>query len=154
MDWVLPAFDAETSFPQSIEEELKRLQVLKSYLVLDAKSEEAFERITHLAARIFDAPFSIVSLVDLGRNFFMSNFGFKTMSPDARDIPRKFAFCTRKLQSTSRFALIVLLDLTENKLCFTFEKKHSKTRRTFLLSLTLPKTFVSRIIHLSPVLHL
>lgn len=97
MDWVLPAFDAETSHPQSVEAELKRLQVLKSYMVLDAKSEDAFERITNLAARIFDAPFSIVSLVDLGRNFFMSNFGFKTMDPDARDIPRKFAFCTRKL---------------------------------------------------------
>lgn len=101
MDWVLPAFDAETTYPQSPQEEIKRLQVLKSYLVLDAKSEESFERITQLAARIFDAPFSIVSLVDLGRNFFMSNFGFKTTDPEARDIPRKFAFCTRKFRLTN-----------------------------------------------------
>jgi hypothetical protein len=96
-DWVLPTFDVETTTPQSLHDELKRLQVLKTYLVLDSKREEAFERITQLASRIFDVPLSMVSLVDLGRQFFMSNHGFKNFGlEEVRDLPRKFSFCSRK----------------------------------------------------------
>lgn len=92
LDWVLPRFDPDTTEAQSMKEELKRLQVLKSYLVLDAKREEAFERITALAARIFDVPIALVSLVDLGRQWFMSNRGLG----ETRETHRKFAFCSRK----------------------------------------------------------
>jgi hypothetical protein len=91
LDWVLPYFDPQTTEAQSMEEELKRLQVLKSYLILDAKREEAFERITALAGRIFDVPIALVSLVDLGRQWFMSSRGL-----DVRETPRKLAFCARK----------------------------------------------------------
>lgn len=105
LDWVLPAFDSDTTNPQLLEDELKRLQVLKTYLVLDSKREEAFDRITQLASRIFDVPLSMVSLVDLGRQFFMSNHGFKAFGLDeARDFPRKFAFCSRTLCSRWRFS--------------------------------------------------
>jgi len=108
MDWVLPAFDASTTNPQSLEDELKRLQVLKSYFVLDAKREEAFDRITQLASRIFGVPLSMVSLVDLGRQFFMSNHGFKAFGlEEARDFPRKFAFCSRTLYQYVQFLLII-----------------------------------------------
>jgi hypothetical protein len=56
LDWVLPYYDPETTEEAYMDEEIKRLQVVKSYLLLDAKREHAFDRITALAARIFDAP--------------------------------------------------------------------------------------------------
>jgi hypothetical protein len=95
-DWILPKHDPETTHPQSLQEELQRLQVLKSYLIVDSQREEAFERITQLASRIFDVAVSTVTLVDLGRQFYMSNHGFEKFGiRDLRDLPRKFAFCAR-----------------------------------------------------------
>ena len=95
LDWVLPRFDPESTEAQSMKEEIKRLQVLKSYLVLDAKREAAFERITALAARIFDVPIALVSLVDLGRQWFVSTSGLG----ETRETHRKFAFCSRKSEN-------------------------------------------------------
>ena len=92
MDWVLPKFDAATTESQSMSHEVQRLQVLRKYLVLDSEREQAFERITALASRIFDVPIALVSLVDLGRQWFMSNRGLG----DVRETPRKMAFCSRK----------------------------------------------------------
>ena len=92
MDWVLPHYDAATTEPQSMSDELNRLQALRKYLVLDSEREEAFERITALASRIFDVPIALVSLVDLGRQWFMSNRGLG----DVRETPRKMAFCSRE----------------------------------------------------------
>jgi CheY-like chemotaxis protein/signal transduction histidine kinase len=95
LDWVLPdGYDPETTEAQSMKEELQRLQVLKSYLVLDAKREAAFERITAIASRTFKVPIAIVGLVDLGRQWFMSNRGL-----DVRETPRKLAFCAHAIQS-------------------------------------------------------
>lgn len=97
LDWVLPNFDAATTEAQSMDQELRRLQVLRRYLILDSDREEAFERITSLASRIFDVPIALVSLVDVGRQWFMSNHGLG----DVRETPRKMAFCSRKSDSSS-----------------------------------------------------
>ena len=56
-----------------MEDEVKRLMELKEYAILDSEQEEKFERITALASRIFDVPICLVSLVDIGRQWFMSN---------------------------------------------------------------------------------
>ena len=71
-DWQTPHLDPNTSEPESIENEVARLTVLKEYLILDSDREEKFERITALASRIFDMPICLVSLVDIGRQWFMS----------------------------------------------------------------------------------
>lgn len=47
--------------------------LLKEYSILDSDHEEKFERITALASRVFDVPICLVSLVDIGRQWFMSN---------------------------------------------------------------------------------
>ena len=57
----------------SAEEETKRLMTLKEYCILDSDQEEKFERMTALASRIFDVPICLVTLVDIGRQWFMSN---------------------------------------------------------------------------------
>lgn len=71
-DWQTPLLDPNTSEPESLEREVERLMVLKEYFILDSDREEKFERITALASRIFDIPICLVSLVDIGRQWFMS----------------------------------------------------------------------------------
>jgi hypothetical protein len=94
LEWVLPQFDPVTTNEESVEEELKRLQAVQSYLLLDNQREEAFDRITALAARLFDAPMAVVSLIDLGRQWLISYEGI-----DCQELHRKDAVCARKFAS-------------------------------------------------------
>uniref|UniRef100_A0A7S2PT86 Uncharacterized protein n=1 Tax=Leptocylindrus danicus TaxID=163516 RepID=A0A7S2PT86_9STRA len=94
------------SASQSVDEEMARLQVLKSYLVLDSERERRFERLTALVSRIFSVPIALVSLVDLGRQWFMSNRGLG----DTRETPRNVAFCAHAILSTQD--LLVVPDAT------------------------------------------
>ncbi|CAB9531094.1 histidine kinase RcsC [Seminavis robusta] len=93
-DWVLTNYDGDNSEPQSVDHELQRLKVLMSYMILDADREEAFDRLTRMASRMFDVPISLVSLVDLGRQWFLSNHGMG----DVRQTPRDVAFCAHAIQ--------------------------------------------------------
>jgi hypothetical protein len=102
LDWVLPSFDPENTEVQSMKEELHRLQVLKSYLILDSEREEAFDRITGIASRFFDVPIALVSLVDLGRQWFMSNRGLGSV----RETPRKDAFCSHAILSKNNILIV------------------------------------------------
>jgi GAF domain-containing protein len=101
VDLVLDSFDPETNEVQSMREELHRLQVLKSYFSLDQESEETFDRMTTMAARIFQAPIALVSLVDLGRQFFLSSKGL-----DVKETPRTYSFCAHVIQSTAPTVVI------------------------------------------------
>jgi GAF domain-containing protein len=103
LDWVLPNLDHSTSDVQSMKEELQRLLVLKSYLILDNDREESFERITALGARIFEAPICLVSLVDLGRQWFLSNRGLGSV----RETPRRLAFCAHAIQMRDKRTFVV-----------------------------------------------
>jgi GAF domain-containing protein len=103
LDWVLPSLDPDTTEVQSMKEELQRLLVLKSYLILDSEREASFERLTGLACRIFKVPIALVSVVDLGRQWFMSNRGLG----DVRETPRRHAFCAHAIQSKEGDMLVV-----------------------------------------------
>lgn len=96
MDWVLPSSDPATTYPQSMNEEVARLQVLKSYAILDTDKEVKFDRLTRLASQLFHTEIALVSLVDFARQWFKSSVGL-----DARETPRRFAFCSRKLHGLS-----------------------------------------------------
>ena len=109
LDWVLTNFDPATARVQTLDEELKRLQVLKSYMILDSEREAKFERLTGLAARFLRAPIALVSLVDLGRQWFMSNKGLG----DIRETPRgNLAFCSHVVISTED--LFIVPDATKD----------------------------------------
>jgi hypothetical protein len=102
LDWVLHNFDPENTEVQSMKEELHRLQVLKSYLILDTEREEVFDRITSLASRFFNVPIALVSLVDLGRQWFMSNRGLGSV----RETPRKYAFCAHAILNKNNILVV------------------------------------------------
>lgn len=104
--WLLSSYDSETTRVNTYTEEYRRLQVLKSYMVLDAAREQAFDRLTSLAARIFEAPVALISLVDLERLYILSNQGLG----DIRQIPRKDAFCAHAVMNKGQ--LLVVPDAT------------------------------------------
>ncbi|CAJ1898371.1 unnamed protein product [Cylindrotheca closterium] len=108
LDWVLESFNKKTSDAQTLDEELKRLLVLKSYLLLDSERQESFERITAIASRLFKCPMALISLVDLGRQWFLSNRGLG----DVRETDRKSAFCAHAIWSQER--LFIVPDATKD----------------------------------------
>ncbi|MCW2777248.1 MAG: hypothetical protein JWN17_973, partial [Frankiales bacterium] len=69
--------------------ELDRLDSLASYGVLDTPRETTYDALTALAARLCDAPFSAVTLVDDDRQWFKSLHGL-----DLDQTPRGVSFCS------------------------------------------------------------
>lgn len=69
--------------------ETERLAALHRYKILDTPPEAAFDRITTLAARLFNMPTALISLVDESRAWFKSCIGF-----DAREVPRDVTLCS------------------------------------------------------------
>jgi EAL domain-containing protein (putative c-di-GMP-specific phosphodiesterase class I)/GGDEF domain-containing protein len=55
--------------------ETRRLKALRALKLLDTAPSEAFDRITRLAARLFDLPIAAVSLTDSDRQWFKSRVG-------------------------------------------------------------------------------
>ena len=72
--------------------ETARLEKLASYGILDTGPEEAFDRITRLAARMFRAPTALISLIDENREWIKSRHGF-----DLEEVPRSEAFCAHTI---------------------------------------------------------
>ena len=66
------------------ETEPERMVAVRRYDILDTPKDGAFDRITALAARRFDVPISIISIVDEERIWFKSHHGV-TVEQIARD---------------------------------------------------------------------
>ena len=68
--------------------EVERLEAVRRYEILDTPPDGAFDRVTRLAARLFEVPISIVSIVDEDRIWFKSHYGL-----DAEQIDRAPGLC-------------------------------------------------------------
>eukprot|EP00523_Entomoneis_sp_CCMP467_P022077 CAMPEP_0168840386 /NCGR_PEP_ID=MMETSP0727-20121128/6641_1 /TAXON_ID=265536 /ORGANISM="Amphiprora sp., Strain CCMP467" /LENGTH=615 /DNA_ID=CAMNT_0008893889 /DNA_START=56 /DNA_END=1903 /DNA_ORIENTATION=+ len=101
VEWQLPLVDEDVTEPQTMDQELKRLQALQSYFILDTEGEAQFDRITGLASQIFDTPIALVSLVDLGRQWFLSRVGL-----DATETARKHAFCAHVILNKYKILVV------------------------------------------------
>jgi GAF domain-containing protein len=84
----------------------KRLEVLRGYHVLDTPPEEAFDRITSLAARLFNAPIVLVNLVDETRQWFKSCYG-----TDIRETDLSVSFCMHAIEQDE---VLVVPDATRD----------------------------------------
>ena len=87
-------------------DEAQRLDAVRRYEILDTAPEAAFERLTRLAARLFDVPVAIVNLLDAERQWFKSCHGLN-FSETARDI----AFCAYAILSDE---LLLVPDATRD----------------------------------------
>lgn len=70
-------------------DEAARLDAVRRYDILDTPPDGAFDRITALAARLFDVPIAIVSIVDADRIWLKSHHGL----PDVEQIGRDPGLC-------------------------------------------------------------
>jgi CheY-like chemotaxis protein len=70
------------------EDEAQRLASLHQTRILDTAPEDRFDRITRLAAALFNVPIALVSLVDEDRQWFKSCHGL-----DSKETSRDAAFC-------------------------------------------------------------
>ncbi|MBA3258658.1 MAG: GAF domain-containing protein [Gemmatimonadales bacterium] len=78
--------------------ETERLAALRSYEILDTPPDGAFDRITALAARHFEVPVALVSLVDEDRIWFKSRCGL-----EAGQVPRVPGLCASVILSDTAY---------------------------------------------------
>lgn len=75
-------------------QELKRLESLYKYEILDTPPDGCYDEITSLATKIFNVPIAIISLVDTDRIWFKSATGL-----DVDEIPRSPGLCSSAIMS-------------------------------------------------------
>src|SRR5262245_12457768 len=62
-------------YPPKPVDEARRLEVLKTYEILDTQAEPAFDDIARLAAYLFKTPIALITLVDERREWFKARVG-------------------------------------------------------------------------------
>jgi len=70
------------------ENEASRVVTLHSLGILDTPREDRFDRYTRIAARAFEKPIALISLIDRQRQWFKSSVGI-----DIEETPREISFC-------------------------------------------------------------
>jgi signal transduction histidine kinase len=74
--------------------EVKRIEALKKYDILDTPPDEIYDHIVGLTARLLNTPMAMISLVDRDRIWFKSAFGV-----DVQQIPREDGLCSTAILS-------------------------------------------------------
>jgi len=77
-----------------------RVGALHALQVLDTPTEERFDRLTRLAALVFEVPIALVSLVDNNRQWFKSCIGL-----DAPETERSISFCGHAINQPDGFVV-------------------------------------------------
>jgi GAF domain-containing protein len=74
--------------------ELERIEALHKYELLDTPADGSFYKMTALAAKIFNVPIALITLVDTDRIWFKSHFGL-----DIDQIDREPGLCSSAILS-------------------------------------------------------
>ena len=72
--------------------ERRRLAALDGYDILDSPGEESFDRITRLAAAVFDVPIALIALMERNSEWFKSCCGV-----EIREVARDDSFCSHAI---------------------------------------------------------
>ncbi len=83
-------------------DEAARLAALEAYNILDTPPEEDLDRLVRLAARIFDVPISLVTLIADDRLYFKAGVGL-----GVTEIARDISFCTHVIDSGLAQPLVI-----------------------------------------------
>ncbi|MDO9485286.1 MAG: PAS domain S-box protein [Actinomycetota bacterium] len=75
-----------------------RIAALRQLNLLDTEPDPFLDRITEVASRYFDAPISVVTLVDTDRQWFKSRVGLQ-----AQETSRDVAFCAHAIRDEQAF---------------------------------------------------
>src|SRR5687768_2404087 len=59
------------------EDEARRLEILRTYEILDTPTEPAFDDLARLAAYLFKMPIALITLVDSRREWFKAKVGLE-----------------------------------------------------------------------------
>lgn len=89
----------------SLEHEQARLEALHRLEVLDTTAEAVLDRITRVAAALFEVPICLISLVDENRQWFKSCYGL-ALSETSRDV----AFCAHTIELEQPGDVLVVHD--------------------------------------------
>lgn len=92
--------------PLPLDEDV-RLRALRQLDILDTDPEDAFDRISRLAAFAFSVPIVLISLVDEDRQWFKSHYGLA-----ACETPRSVSFCAHAVLSKR---MLVVEDALEDE---------------------------------------
>jgi signal transduction histidine kinase len=87
-------------------QEAERLEAVRRYDILDTPPEEQFDRVVRLAARWFDVPISLVTLLSTDRQWFKARKGI-----DCYEMPRKASFCRHNIHDEE---VLVVEDATKD----------------------------------------
>jgi PAS domain S-box-containing protein len=74
------------------ESESERLEVVRSYNLLDTEPEAGLDDLTRLASFVFQTPIALISIIDEHRQWFKSRVGL-----DIQETPRDLAFCAHAI---------------------------------------------------------
>ena len=78
----------------------QRLKALRRYGILDTEPEPAFDRVTTMAAHLFDAPVSIINFVEEDRQWFKSTVGM-----DEQETGLDVSFCIYTVANEAPFVV-------------------------------------------------
>jgi diguanylate cyclase (GGDEF)-like protein len=81
-------------------DEAARLNELLRYAVLDTPPEPNFDRVTSIAATVFDHPICTMAFADSDRHWFKSRYGVQ-----ATEMPRKLSFCDCTIRGDDVFVV-------------------------------------------------
>ena len=80
-----------------IRDDEERVRSLRRLRILDTPPSATFDRITEVAALLYDADIALISLVDDRRQWFLSRQGV-----DLSETPRKISFCARAVANEAQ----------------------------------------------------
>jgi PAS domain S-box-containing protein len=92
--------------------EAERIAELIDYGVLDTAPEEAFDRLTSLAAELFDTPIALMTLIDDERQWFKSRRGLDLCATD-----RRWSLCGYAIEQGPEAVMVVEDAAADERFC-------------------------------------